>query len=166
LQQYRDVVKGFAGVKCAAMRVFVLLTLVVFIAGCRGTQPYTAEDLHQVKAAYADIGPLYAGFKKAFAQGDAAGILHGYAQEQSDCRLVDEIDKRDTIDPNTNLFMASAGLDWMCDSIEEAYTYWAKRHGYPYDKHLTTDRPQDIFTGTDKSYVLMNDWLRHPSSLA
>ena len=127
------------------MRRLFLLGLLVALAGCRGTQLYTPQDLTAVKSAEATIVPVYLQFKRDYGRDNLARIKHTYAQEQRVCKQVDIIDKRDTIDPNVNLFQASAELDDFCNAIESAYVYWAKRHGLPYDKTIVPGRRQEVF---------------------
>lgn len=112
------------------------LLLLVAVTGCSGTRPYTAQDLRQVRTAAARIVPIYVNFMTAYERSDAAGMIKGYHQEQVACRLEDRVDRRDTIDPNTNLFEASADLDNFCNQIESAYARWAISQHLPYDKTI------------------------------
>jgi hypothetical protein len=148
------------------MRRLLLLAVLVVLAGCRGTQAYTAEDLSGVKAAEATIVPVYLEFKQEYGRDNQVAIQRTYAQEQQDCKQVDVIDKRDTIDPNVNLFQASAELDDFCNAIESAYVYWAKRHGLPYDKSIVPGRRQEVFLGSDGDLKTINKYLRHPAALS
>jgi hypothetical protein len=147
-------------------RYLILLGLVPILAACRGTQAYTAEDLSQVRTAYAELRPVYVAFRHAFYANGVQGILRNYHLERQDCRIVDEVDQRDTIDPNVNLFFASAELDNMCNSIESAYVTWAKPHHYPLLKGVDSGIPAEIFGGTDDELKKMNHYLAHPASLA
>jgi hypothetical protein len=148
------------------MRRLSFLVLLLALSACRGTQPYTSEDFHQVRQAYATIPPIYRNFKAAYLAGNRAGILREYRREQRACRLVDVIDNRDTIDPNINLFAVSAGLDTLCNDIEYAYTDWAMKHGYPYDRSITPGRPQDVFVDGDASLEKMPKQMEHPKAFA
>src|SRR5437588_46403 len=114
------------------MKQTVFLILLGFtLAGCRGTQAYTAEDLSQVRSAYAALHPIYVNFKADYVRADRRGILTYFHREQLACKVVDQVDSRDTIDPNVKLFQASIELDNLCNAIESAYAYWASKHGYP-----------------------------------
>lgn len=146
------------------MRRLPLLLLLVAAAACRGTQSYSTTDLHQVQQAYRTIPPLYRAFKAAYYADNGPLIVKDYAQEQKLCRLVDTIDKRDTIDPNTNLFSASAGLDSLCNDIEAAYTGWAIQHHYPYDKSIIPGRSQDAFVDGDSNLKKMPKQMELPSA--
>lgn len=148
------------------MRRLSLLALLILLAGCRGTQPYTAQDLSGVKVAQATIVPVYVAFKRSYFRDDVAAVKQTYAQEQRDCKQVDVIDKRDTIDPNVNLFQASAELDDLCNAIESAYVYWARKHGLPYDKTILPGRRQEVFLGSDTDLKTLPKYLRHPSALS
>src|SRR5947209_144673 len=108
-------------IKCIDMRRLFFLGLLVVLAGCRGTQLYTAQDLTGVKVARATVIPVYLQFKRDYRSNNPIRIQQGYAQEQQACKQVDVIDKRDTIDPNVNLFQASAELDDFCNAVESAY---------------------------------------------
>lgn len=147
------------------MRFVVGAVLLLLLSGCAGTQIYTSQDLQQVHEAYAMLRPTYLAFKQAYETGDKALILKGYAREQRQCRLVDEIDNRDSIDPNTNLFAASVVLDGLCNTIESAYAWWAKNHGYPYNQNLVPDLAALVFVGSDYDLQKIVFYLRHPKSL-
>ena len=138
----------------------------LLLAGCTGQQPYTAQDLHQVRTAYRELRPTYIAFKQAYGASNARGIVRQYHREQIECRMVDRIDARDTIDPNTDLFEASVGLDNFCNAIEQAYAYWARTHGQPVPKGVAPSAPDDPFLGSDKSLAQMPVLLRHPAALA
>jgi len=147
-------------------RSLFLLLLLPLLAACRGTQLYTSQDLSQVKKAYAELKPTYLAFERAFEANNTREILSGYHTELHQCHLVDAIDQRDTIDPNINLFYASAELDNMCNAIELGYTTWASTRGYPYPHDIVPARPIDIFPGTDSGLLLMKMYLAKPSALA
>jgi hypothetical protein len=147
-------------------RYLILLVLAPVLAACRGTQAYTSLDLTQVRTAYAELRPVYVSFRHAFYARDAQSILGNYHLERRDCRMVDQIDQRDTIDPNVNLFFASAELDNMCNSIESAYVTWAKPHHYPLLKGVPSGIPAEIFGGTDQELKEMKKYLARPSSFA
>jgi hypothetical protein len=147
-------------------RYLIVLLLAPVLAACRGTQAYTQQDLTQVKTAYAELRPVYLHFRHAFYASDTQGILRNYHVERRDCRLVDQIDRRDTIDPNVNLFFASAELDNMCNAIESAYVTWAKPHHYPYLRAIVPGIPKEVFGGTDKELKKMRKYFKHPASYA
>lgn len=148
------------------MRLVALLALILILAACRGTQPYTQQDLQQVRQANAELRPTFLAFEQAYTVGNTARILLYFRREQKECKLVDEIDKRDTIDPNVNLFLASVTLDDMCNGIESAYAGWAQAHGYPYDKSIVPSRPSDAFTGSAIELNKAANYLRHPAALS
>jgi hypothetical protein len=147
-------------------KILGLVAVLLFAAGCRGTQAYYPVDLKQVRTAYARIAPIYTNFKEVYGRGDTAGIRRDFKKEQAACRLVDVIDRRDTIDPNVQLFQASVELDAMCNAIESAYVWWAQKHGYPYDKSVIGYRPDEVFVGADAGLLKMPGYMRHPSALA
>lgn len=148
------------------MRKLFFLGLLLVLAGCRGTQPYTAKDLNGVKVAEATVIPVYLQFKRDYQSNEPVRIEQGYEREQQACRQVDVIDRRDTIDPNVNLFQASAQLDDFCNAIESAYAYWAKKHGLPYDKVVVPGRHQEVFLQSDADLLTIHKYLRHPSALS
>lgn len=143
----------------------VLVALALALGGCRGTEPYISTDLTQVRAGAKTVRPIYVGFRAAFLSGNTRGILSNYRREQRACRLMDTIDARDSIDPNVNLFAASVQLDNMCNAIESAYTYWAQRHGAPYDKGIVAYPPYQVFNAADVGLPLLRHQLRHPAQL-
>jgi hypothetical protein len=149
------------------MRIILLVVFATtLLVGCGLPPPFTKQDLQQVRQGYATILPLYNDFKTAYFQENTQRILSDYQQEQKDCRLVDEIDNRDTIDPNTNLFQASAGLDDMCNWIEEAYAGWAKPLGYPYPKDVIPSPRTYAFTNTAETLAKIPKYLQHPAALS
>lgn len=147
------------------MRFLVLCTLLVLLAGCQGAQLYTQEDLHQVNQGWNELYPTYRAFETAYKVGNTNGILTQFARLEQECKIPDQIDKRDTIDPNIKLFEASVALDDMCDTVESAYVTWAKPHGYPYDKTVLPSRPSEVFIGTDVEVKGVPKLLAHPSEL-
>lgn len=153
-------------VLCGDMRRLPLLLPILLLVACKGTQAYSKTDLRQVKHGYSTIAPVYLQFHKAYFAGDTRRIVRLYHREQRDCRIVDVVDRRDTIDPNVNLFAVSAGLDDMCNAIESAYAGWAKQHGYPYDKSVELGRPEDVFIQADADWVKMPDQMKHPAALS
>lgn len=154
-------------VEYAAMRRLLLLVpVLLLLTACGEGAPYTQQDLQEVNQAYAQIRPVYLNFKKAFIHHDAQGIQSGFQREQIACRLVDKIDKRDSIDPNTKLFTASSALDSYCNDIESAYAYWAKAHHLPYDKTVVRETYPDVFKDGDYNMKRMASLLRHPSALS
>jgi hypothetical protein len=148
------------------MRGLILLVLILVLAGCRGTQPYSSADLTGVKSAKIALVPLYRQFKRAYRHGNQAEIQRAYAQEREVCKGVDAIDKRDTIDPNVNLFQVSAELDDFCNAIEDAYAFWAKQHGLPYDKSIFLGRRQEVFLQADADLKTIGKYMRHPAALS
>lgn len=148
------------------MRALFLLPLALLAVACRGTQPYSQTDLVEVKQAYVSVHPTYLAFKRAFQAGNGRDIMRLYRREHAQCRLVDTIDKRDTIDPNVNLYQASITLDDMCNAIESAYVFWAKKHRLPYDKIVVPARPREAFVGSDADLKKIKKYFRHPSALA
>lgn len=148
------------------MRRLFLLAVLMGLAGCRGTQAYTSQDLAGVKTAEATIVPVYRQFRRDYRRDNRAQIQRTYAREQEACKQVDVIDKRDTIDPNVDLFQASAELDDFCNAIESAYVYWAKRHGLPYDKTIVPGRRQEVFLGSDADLKTIGKYMRHPAALS
>lgn len=144
---------------------FILALILILLAGCAGTQPYTATDLRQVREAYATITPIYNAFKIAYAKNDEAAMNRLFAREQRACRLVDTIDNRDSINPNTNLFQASAYLDTFCNDIESAYSGWREAHGLSYDASLPKTLPGTYFLDGDYNMTQMPRLLKQPAGL-
>jgi hypothetical protein len=157
---------GGERLKYGVMHRLILLAILVVLAGCRGTEAYTSQDLSGVKTAEATIVPVYLQFKRDYRRDNQAAIQRTYAQEQEVCKQVDVIDQRDTIDPNVNLFQASAELDDFCNAIESAYVYWAKGHGLPYDKSIVPGRRQEVFLGSDADLKTIHKYVLHPSALS
>ena len=147
-------------------RLLVLMIIPAALVACGGKQLYTERDLREVKQTYAVLVPLYLDFRTAYRRGDGHEMVEDYRREQRVCRAVDSIDKRDTIDPNTNLFQVSAGLDNLCNDIESVYAAWEKAHGKPYDKRVIPAFASEAFQGTDKELKDMRKDLRHPSALS
>ena len=147
-------------------RLLFLLSSVVLLVGCASTRPYTQLDLRQVKSTYAVLVPLYREFRAAYRRGDGQGIVDGYRQEQRVCRTVDAIDQRDSIDPNTNLFQVSAGLDNLCNDIESVYAAWQKEHHRPYPKDIIPAFLSEAFQGSDLELEKMRKQLHHPAALS
>ncbi len=143
----------------------LLLTLVAIplLAGCGSSQPYTQQDLHDVEQAWTVLRPLYTDFRTAFHRGDFQEMTRDYARERAECKHVDAIDQRDTIDPNTNLFQASGGLDGMCNTIESVYAAWEKAHHMRYDKTIVPEFLFEAFKGSNRGLRIMADFLRHPA---
>jgi hypothetical protein len=148
------------------MRKTVLLLPLLLLSGCRGSQLYSAQDLRQVRESWSVLQPTYLEFEQAYKRGDTSGILAGFRREQQECRVVDQVDNRDTIDPGVKLFQVSAALDDICNTIESAYVTWAKPHGYPYDKTVQPSRPAEVFIGMDQEFKNIPVLLRHPDSLS
>lgn len=109
------------------------------------------------------IEPTYVAFRQAYLAKNTADILKYYQREQRQCKLVDQIDSRDTIDPSVALFQASAALDDFCNTIETAYATWAQAHHLPYEKALVSGTPSQIFIGMDLEAVIVPALLKNPS---
>jgi hypothetical protein len=105
-------------------------------------------------------------FKVAFAHASGPAMGRIFSKEQRVCRQVDSIDRRDSIDPNTNLFQASAALDTLCNDIESAYNTWRSNHGLPYDATIPVAVPGSEFKDGDSDMLKMSQWLRHPAALS
>jgi hypothetical protein len=142
---------GGERLKYGVMHRLILLAILVVLAGCRGTEAYTSQDLSGVKTAEATIVPVYLQFKRDYRRDNQAAIQRTYAREQEVCKQVDVIDQRDTIDPNV---------------IESAYVYWAKGHGLPYDKSIVPGRRQEVFLGSDADLKTIHKYVLHPSALS
>jgi hypothetical protein len=150
------------------MRAVLLLTLSILtllLAACRGSELYSQQDLQQVTQTYKQLRPIYLSFKRAIIADDSAGVLLGFQREHAPCAVVDQIDNRDTIDPNVALFQASIGLDDLCNAIESAYADWAIQHHRSYPKNFQPLRRSDVFIGAEGDLKKMNHELNHPSSL-
>lgn len=112
------------------------------------------------------LRPLYVDFKRAFFAGDGPRIMADFRKEQKDCKVLDQVDARDTIDPNVGLFYASSSLDDWCNAIETATASWQHAHHMKYDHTMVLIRPQEIFLGTDAEYSKIKRWLKYPARLA
>jgi len=112
------------------------------------------------------IVPVYKDFKQAYTRSDWKALRFWYDREQKDCRLVDVIDKRDSIDPNVKLFEASALLVSLCNDIEVGWAFWAKAHGEKYDKNLIPPTIADVWKDGAYNIKKMHGLLRHPGALA
>jgi malate synthase len=135
------------------------------LAACRGSELYTQQDIQQVEQTYKQLHPIYESFKHAYLSNDTAGILQGYRREHAPCAVVDEIDNRDTIDPNIALFQASIALDDLCNAIESAYADWAIRHHRSYPTNIQPLRRSEVFIGAEADLKKINHQLAHPSAL-
>ncbi|GAC1324216.1 MAG: hypothetical protein NVSMB22_12770 [Chloroflexota bacterium] len=148
------------------MRLLPLLGLVFLLAACASSALYTQQDLVQVRQSWTEIGPVYKNFKRAYMHHDDASLRYWYAQEQTRCKLVDVIDKRDTIDPNIKLFQASADVVDLCNDMEGVWAFWRRAHGLSYDKALL---PASLFYNWqdgDLDIKKVPGLLRHPNELA
>lgn len=163
------------------MRIFIILFCALSLAGCGGncfspqgycSSPYARRfsplDLRQVRAVYSNLRPIYEQFKVADRSNNSQGLASAFAREQRLCVRVDTIDRRDTIDPNTNLFQASTGLDTLCNTIESIYAGWREQRHLPFDKSISAAPATDptVFEGADKTIAHMAKWLEHPSTLS
>jgi hypothetical protein len=147
-------------------RLLFLISPLFVLVGCASSQPYTAQDLREVKSTYEVLVPLYVQFRAAYQRGDGSAMAGDYRREQRICRTVDAVDQRDTIDPNTNLFQVSAGLDNLCNDIESVYAAWEKEHHRPYPKDIVPAFLSEAFEGSDLQLKKMREQLRHPASLS
>jgi hypothetical protein len=138
----------------------------LLLTSCGASQAYTSQDLTDVKSIYASLLPVYLNFSNAYAQGDWSQMTVNYHREQVICTRVDVVDRRDTIDTNTNLFQASVGLDNFCNDIESAYAGWEKLHRHPYDKRVVPSYPENAFKASILSQQLMKKYLRRPAALS
>ena len=145
-------------------RILPALALGLLLTACAGPAPYTQTDLQQVRAVYRTLVPTYASFKSAYLSNNSPEMKSDFRTEQRVCRTVDQIDRRDTISPNVNLFLVSEGLDNLCNSIEYAYATWRHQHHMSYNESLNLGAPADLFVHADASLLLMPSELRHPSS--
>ena len=147
---------------------FVLLVVAsITVVTARGSsKPYTQKDLRDVRNDYALLRPIYLGFRAAYFRNDARSMARYYDREQVVCSQVDQIDRRDSIDPNVNLFQASVGLDNFCNDIESGYAAWQRSHHLRYDKRVVPAFPGDVFKGGDLSLKKIAGFLRHPSALS
>lgn len=147
------------------MRRAALLLLpigLLVLSGCTVQQPYTPLDLIQVRAAARAIVPIYVNFMNAYLTNDRAALVRDYRREQVACRLEDRVDRRDTIDPNVNLFAASADLGGFCNNLESAYVRWAITNHLPYDSTVNPSGA-DPFNGSAIALAKMPVLLAHPS---
>jgi hypothetical protein len=145
-------------------RLLPVLALGFLLAACAGQEPYTQQDLVQVRGVYRTLAPTYRTFRAAYLRNDFRTMRAAFATEQRVCRVVDQIDRRDTISPNVQLFVASEGLDNMCNSIEYAYASWRHDHHLPYNESLQLGAEADLFVRADASLEQMPAELRHPSA--
>ncbi len=146
------------------LRIPTLLALGVFLTACGGSNPFTRQDLQQVRTTYAVLAPTYRSFKTAYLANDLPAMTAGFHREQKACGTVDKIDKRDTISPSVNLFLASEGLDNLCNAIEYAYASWRRDHHLSWDESLNLGPEADLFVNSDDSLEHMPQELRHPGA--
>lgn len=148
------------------MRIFLLLIplAAALLSGCGTPPPYTHQDMMQVTQSFDRLLPVYLSFRDAWFNNNGPVMTHDYALEQRYCTVVDQIDKRDTIDPNINLFAVSAGLDGFCDGIEEYYAAWLKSQHLPYDRQVQPGLTSTGFLNTDLWVAELKQELRHPNA--
>lgn len=158
--------RGFEPLQYVVMRFLPFAALLLLLAGCASTALYQPVDTDQVRTAAAEIVPVYEGFKQAYLSNNGASLAYWYGREQNDCKLVDVIDKRDSIDPNIKLFAASENLDDLCNDIEVAWAYWAKQHHMKYESKLVPAVVTDAWVDGDKRVALLPELMAHPSQLA
>src|SRR5579864_921931 len=147
-------------------KVLLVVPFLAILSGCGASPLYSQQDFHQVMQSYSELRPLYIDFRAAFERRSSAEMSRDYAAEQGDCKLVDRVDQRDTIDPNTNLFLVSALLDNFCNDIESVYAAWQKAHHRPYDKTVIPAVLSEAFIGSDKEIQQITKAVRHPSDLS
>lgn len=140
----------------------VAIIMMLFLTACASSQPYTQRDLQQVNHAFRVLRPIYLDFRTAFFRGDFAQMTRDFASRRPACKEVDAVDRRDTIDPNTDLFQLSAGMDGMCNDIESVYAAWEKAHHMKYDKSIVLAFLSQAFNGSDRGLRIMAQFQRHP----
>ena len=148
------------------MRLLPFFPLLFLLAACASTAPYTKQDLQQVREVHGFVVPDYENFKAAYLRHDDRVMQSWYYRSEADCRIEDRVDKRDTIDPNTKLFEASALQDSICNDIEAAWTYWRKAHHLRYDKALVPAALTDAWQDGDLDVKKIPALLRHPRQLS
>lgn len=140
------------------------LALGILMTACGGSAPYTQLDLQQVRGVSRVLVPTYVSFRAAYLRDGLSTMNADFRAEQRVCRTVDQIDQRDTISPNVQLFLASEALDNLCNSIEYAYATWRRQHHLSYNESLNLGPPADLFVQADASLKQMPAELQHPSS--
>jgi len=146
------------------VRLLPLLAIVLVFSSCRGTYSYTPKDLKQVRRDYRLVVPIYEQFRTAFLRGNGRAIRYWHVRELATCRLNNRIDKRDSIDPRTNLWAASVTLDDLCNAMDSGYAYWAMQHHLPYDKKIYPAPPDQVFVGSDAELLLLPKEMAHPAA--
>lgn len=144
-------------------RVSLALLALALLAGCAGSQPYSALDLKQVRQSYATIAPIYWAFRKAYIANNFPAMKRLHAKERAACHLEHVVDNRDTIDPNVNLYLASSQIDSFCNDMETAYSEWRKAHGMTYDESLPSTLAGTYFEDGDYNMQEIGRLLRHPA---
>jgi hypothetical protein len=144
-------------------RVSLVLLALVVLAGCAGSQPYSALDLKQVRQAYAAVRPVYWAFRAAYIANNYPAMKRLFAQEQRACHIEDVVDKRDTIDPNVNLYQASSQVNSFCNDIETAYAAYRKAHAMPYDELVNETLPGTYFEDGDYNMQIIGRYLGNPA---
>ena len=139
--------------------------LALFLSSCRGTQSYSQQDLQDAKRAWSALHPTLLAFEQAYKTGNASVMAIEFRRNENTCKIVDGIDKRDTIDPNVRLFYASITLDDVCNNIESVYALYRQTHHLAYDNSITASRPGAEFLGLDKELSKMPSQLRDPGAL-
>jgi hypothetical protein len=147
------------------LRLAPLLLLVVLLAGCLGTQPYESVDLVQVRQAYATVAPQYVRFQVAYEENHTQTMLRIYRHVQRGCHFIDAIDKRDTIDASTNLWVASSHLDSFCNDMDTAYNMWRKAHGKSYDQFLPVAAVGTFFVDGDYNLLDFHKLMKSPAGI-
>jgi hypothetical protein len=142
-----------------------VLALALVVSARGSGAPYTKQDLDQVTTTFYAMVPVYRSFATAFLTHNDPVMEQDFREEQRYCKVVDAIDQRDTIDPNTNLFAVSAGLDNFCNGIEEYYAAWRKSQHLPYDHSVQPGDTSHAFVGTEDYITLLSKQIKHPSQL-
>ena len=142
--------------------ILVAIATMLLLTACASSQSYTKQDFRQVNHAYSLLLPIYFDFRAAFFRGDFVKMTREFESRRPACKEVDAIDRRDTIDPNTDLFQLSAGLDGLCNDIESVYAAWEKAHHMKYDKSIVPTFLAQAFKGSDRGLRIMAQFQRHP----
>jgi hypothetical protein len=145
-------------------RALLLLLLPLLVTGCLGTQPYEHIDLVQVEEAYATIVPQYIRFQTEYEENHTSAWQQTFRQTRKTCAFIDAIDKRDTIDASTNLWVASSHLDSFCNDLDTARATWRKAHGLSYNKFLPISPPGTYFVDGDYNIIDFRKLMKHPAA--
>lgn len=150
-------------VQYRVVRAFPLLIIpLILLSACRGTYAYTHLDLVQTWEEYHHIVPIYRQFHTVYLADNGSEIQDLHRREVAACQINYAVDKRDTIDPSTNLWQASVTLDDLCNAMDSAYAYWAEKHHLPYDNQLYAAPPDQVFQQSDLELQMLWKELLHP----